>query len=230
MDFLTEMHFHTAETSNCGKMAAGDSVQQYIKLGYKTIVVTDHLSTHTYFKYDYAALSWQEKMDIFLAGYYAARQAASNKINILLGMELRFDSEADPNDYLIYGVSEPFLRQNPNILDMNIRTFSKLAHKKGLLIFQAHPFRFGMLVSNPKHLDGIEACNCNPRHNSNNDIAVQWAKKYNLQAIAGSDHHEPGDEGRAGLIFNREITSNEILTHEIQSQNYKLFQKNAESE
>lgn len=44
--YLTEMHLHTKETSNCGKMPAAETVESYISLGYNTIVVTDHFSTH----------------------------------------------------------------------------------------------------------------------------------------------------------------------------------------
>ena len=51
--YLTEMHLHTKETSNCGKMPAAETVESYISLGYNTIVVTDHFSTHTYYKYNY---------------------------------------------------------------------------------------------------------------------------------------------------------------------------------
>lgn len=227
-EFLTEMHFHTAETSNCGKLPANESVKKYIKLGYKTIVVTDHLSTHTYFKYDYKNLSWNEKIDVFLKGYKEALKAANGQINILLGMELRFDDDSDPNDYLVYGISEKFLRENKDLLDMNIKQFSKLAHKNNLLIFQAHPFRFGMKVTNPKYLDGVEIFNGNPRHNSNNDITRMWAEKYKLKFIAGSDHHENGDEGNAGIIFENKIASNDILLRELNSQSYKIYTKNTE--
>lgn len=102
------MHLHTKETSNCGKMPAAETVESYISLGYNTIVVTDHFSTHTYYKYNYDSLNWQDKVDIFLKGFNSAKEAANGRINILLGMELRFDSDSDPNDYLVYGVEESF--------------------------------------------------------------------------------------------------------------------------
>ena len=78
---LFEMHAHTDETSNCAKIPAKEMVEIYKKLGYDGIVVTDHLSTHTYFKYDYNNLSWDEKIDIFLRVYNAAKEAAQGKIN-----------------------------------------------------------------------------------------------------------------------------------------------------
>lgn len=224
-NYLTEMHLHTKETSNCGKMPAAETVENYILLGFNTIVVTDHFSTHTYFKYDYNSLSWQEKVDIFLKGYNTAKDAAKGRINILLGMELRFDSESDPNDYLVYGIDENFLREHKDILDMNISSFSALARKNGLMIFQAHPFRFGMKITNVKYLDGIEVCNRNIEHDSHNDIAALWAEKFGLKKTAGSDHHQKGNEGLAGIISKHEITSNKVLLDTLKKQDYTLYEK-----
>ena len=42
---------------------------------------------------------------------------------------------------------------------MNSKSFYKLAQKNGFLFFQAHPFRVGMKVTNPKNLDGVEIFN-----------------------------------------------------------------------
>ncbi len=224
-NYLTEMHLHTKETSNCGKMPAAETVENYISLGFNTIVVTDHFSTHTYFKYDYNSLGWQEKVDIFLKGYNTAKEAAKGRINILLGMELRFDSESDPNDYLVYGIDENFLREHKDILDMNISSFSALARKNGLMIFQAHPFRFGIKIINVKYLDGIEVCNRNIEHDSHNDIAALWAEKFGLKKTAGSDHHQKGNEGLAGIISKHEITSNKVLLDTLKKQDYTLYEK-----
>ena len=57
--YKTELHSHTSETSNCGKTKAKDLVSVYVKAGYKTVVITDHLSTHTYFRYNYVKMSWE---------------------------------------------------------------------------------------------------------------------------------------------------------------------------
>ena len=70
--YKTELHAHTSETSNCGEVSAAGLVEAYIKNGYSTVVITDHLSTHTYFKYDYDNMSWDEKIDVFVRGYKAA--------------------------------------------------------------------------------------------------------------------------------------------------------------
>ena len=62
-------------------------------------------------------------------------------------------------------------------------------HENGALIFQAHPFRDTMTVTSPKFLDGIEAGNFCTTHDSRNDIAAAWAKKFGMLTVYGSDYH-----------------------------------------
>ena len=216
------MHFHTKNTSNCANVPAKISVEEYIKAGYDGIVVTDHLSPSTYMKYGRELLPWKKKIDFFLRGYNEAKKTANGRIPVLLGMELRFRTSEGDNDYLVYGINEDFLYNTPEILNMNSRTFYDLAHKNGFLVFQAHPFRVGMKVTNPKYLDGVEIFNGNPRHNSSNDIAEMWAKKYDLMVTSGSDYHEIGDLGTGGIWFNKEITDNKTLVEELSKRNYEI--------
>lgn len=220
--YLYEMHFHTVETSRCAKISAIEAIKLYIEKGYDGIVVTDHLSPSTLKKFEGMDMTWAEKVDFFLTGYRTAMNAADGKINVFLGMELRFDKRREMNDYLVYGVTEKFLYKHPNLLDMNINDFSKLAHKNGMAVFQAHPFRTGMRVVNPKHLDGIEIYNGNPRHNSSNDIAEMWAKKYGLKTVGGSDFHEYEDLARGGVYFNRNIKDNKDLVKELLKGDYEI--------
>ncbi len=220
--FLYEMHFHTVETSRCAEISAQKSVNWYIEKGYNGIVVTDHLSPSTFEHFDGLQMTWSEKVDHFLSGYRTALKTAKGKINVLLGMELRFDKPREMNDYLVYGVTERFLYSHPDLLNMNIHDFSKLAHENGMVIFQAHPFRTGMRIVNPSHLDGIEVLNGNPRHNSSNDIAKMWAEKYNLLKIGGSDFHEPEDLARSGVYFDKELKDNDALVKELLNGEYEI--------
>ena len=220
--FMYEMHFHTRETSNCANVKAADAIEEYIKAGYDGIVVTDHLSPSTYMKYSRELLPWKKKVDFFLRGYKEALKTANGRINILLGMELRFRTSEGDNDYLVYGINEEFLYNTPKLLEMNIRDFYELAHKNGFLVFQAHPFRVGMKVTNPKYLDGVEIFNGNPRHNSSNDIAEKWAEKYDLMVTSGSDYHEIEDLGSGGIYFNKEITDNKTLVEELRKRDYEI--------
>ncbi len=223
--YLYEMHFHTKNTSNCANVKAEIAVEEYIKAGYDGIVVTDHLSPSTFMKYGRELLPWKKKVDFFLRGYKAAKKTANGRIPVLLGMELRYNTSEGENDYLVYGITEEFLYSHPEILEMNSKTFYDLAKENHLLVFQAHPFRIGMKVTNPKFLDGVEIFNGNPRHNSSNDIAEMWAKKYDLLVTSGSDYHEIEDLGSGGIWFNKEITDNKTLVEELKSKNYELKHK-----
>ena len=225
MPFKTELHAHTKETSNCGEVPAAELIEAYINAGYSTVVITDHLSTHTYFRYDYNNLSWDDKIDVFVRGWKAAKQAAKSRINVLFGMELRFDMDNVDNDYLVFGIDEKFLRNNGDLINMNIKSFSKLAHENGLIIFQAHPFRVNMRISDPKYLDGIEVYNACVRHNSNNDIAEAWADKYGLLKSSGSDYHRPEDVGKGGIITETPITDNTELIKTLLSGEYSLIKE-----
>ena len=225
MPFKTELHAHTKETSNCGEVPAAELIEAYINAGYSTVVITDHLSTHTYFRYDYVNMSWDEKIDVFVRGWKAAKQAAKSRINVLFGMELRFDMDNVDNDYLVFGIDEKFLRNNGDLINMNIKSFSKLAHENGLIIFQAHPFRVNMRISDPKYLDGIEVYNACVRHNSNNDIAEAWADKYGLLKSSGSDYHRPEDVGKGGIITETPITDNTELIKTLLSGDYNLIKE-----
>lgn len=220
--YLYEMHFHTKNTSNCANVSAEKAVEEYIKAGYDGIVVTDHLSPSTYMKYGRELLSWRKKVDFFLRGYNAAKKAAAGRINVLLGMELRFKTSEGDNDYLVYGITENFLYEHPELLNLNIKKFYKLAQENGFLVFQAHPFRVGMKVTNPNFIDGIEIFNGNPRHNSSNDIAEMWAKKYDLMVTSGSDYHEYEDLGSGGIWFDKEILDNKTLVEELKKRNYEI--------
>lgn len=205
--FKLETHCHTSEVSVCGKVSACDIVDAYIEAGYSGIVITDHFNRATFL--NKPELKTREIADYFLSGYRVAREAAKGRIDVLLGMELTFYE--NDNDYLVYGVTEKFIKKNPNIMDMGIERFSKLAHDNGMIIFQAHPFRNHMCVINPSLLDGYEVFNANARHDSRNDIAQMWAQKYGKAIISGSDYHRLEDVARGGIMTEERIVDNTML-------------------
>lgn len=211
--FLTELHAHTAETSRCAHNSAETLVDAYLEKGFQTVVITDHLSESTFEAKEALDAPWNEKVDIFLKGYRAAKAYAGERLHILLGMELRFAENGNINDYLVYGVTEDFLRNNGDLLKMRLASFSRLAHKNGLLIFQAHPFRNDMKIVNPDFLDGVEVFNGCVRHDSRNEIARHWAQLHGLLGTSGSDYHQTGDEGRGGIQTQAPIqSSNDLLS------------------
>ena len=220
--FYTELHAHTKDTSRCAEVSADELVALYRAAKTDTLVITDHMSPSTFEAYPENSLCWQERVDIFLRGYRAAKAAAGDSLTVLLGMELRFDRKGDNNDYLVYGVTEDFLYQNENLLEMRLSRFAELAHQNGLLLFQAHPFRDGMRIIPPAYLDGIEVCNACVRHDSRNAIAAEWAQLHGLRGSAGSDFHRPEDVARGGIFTDKKIESNQDLLAVLRAGRYML--------
>lgn len=221
MSYLYEMHAHTVEVSTCAVATAEEMIELYEGKGYTGIVSTNHMNASTFNRVGLADAPWDKKVDHFLTGFEALKKAAKGKYNLIMAMEICFYG-AD-NDYLVYGITEEFLRSHGDLMAMGPVNFSKLARDNGILFIQAHPFRRGLYVENWEILDGYEVFNGNPRHNSCNDIAETWAKKHGKSiVVSGSDFHENGDEGIGGIYFEKEIKTNEELLEELRKGNYTL--------
>lgn len=212
------MHAHTAEVSDCGTVGAAEIVRLYHEKGYSGLVVTDHFSSSAH-KYT-GIKSWNKYIDYFLNGYNIAKKAAPDGFTVLLGLEIRFPKNT--NDYLVYGVSKQLLYENPFMFETKPRDFKSFCEKNGLIFFQAHPFRTHMTVVNPQYLHGIETLNYNQRHDSRNDIAGMWARKFGLLTLSGSDFHQLEDLALGGIYFDKKITSPPQLVELLRAGNYKL--------
>jgi histidinol phosphatase-like PHP family hydrolase len=53
--------------------------------------------------------------------------------------------------------------------------------------------------------------NGNPRHNSQNPLALQYARQHGLLMSSGSDAHQVEDVGRGGLRTEKRITDLSML-------------------
>ncbi|MDD4140552.1 MAG: PHP-associated domain-containing protein [Eubacteriales bacterium] len=219
-NYRYELHFHTSEVSGCAKVPAAEAVLRYHRLGYAGVVVTDHYYQGLFAKMPYP--TWPEKVSAYLSGFERARSIGEqNGMTVLLGMEIRFPE--NNNDYLVYGISRDFLLGQPELQDLTLKTFQAVAREHGLLVYQAHPFRNTMTVMHPHLLDGLETVNGNPRHDARNNIAALWASQHGLSGIAGSDFHQIGDEGLAGIDTTEPIRNNQDLLRILKSKSYTLY-------
>lgn len=219
MNYRSDLHCHTIDVSLCADLPLEEMIEKYIDLNYSTMVITDHFSPATF--EDKKELNWHEKCDFYTSGYKRAMEIANGRINILLGIEYR--NIYSSNDYLVYGITEEFLKKynvddNNNILNMHLKEFTQIVHDNNMLIYQAHPFRNGLTIVKPGILDGVEALNAHKGHDSRNDIAMLWAKKYGYMVCGGSDCHHRGGEGRGGIITDFEIKTNEDLLKALKAQ------------
>ena len=233
MKFKTELHCHTGHVSNCGEEVAEYIVERYLEAGYTSLMVADHMSPYTfdgtYGKYcEYLKAtgkedSWQTKIDFFLTGYENLVKAAAGRLNIILGMEWREFNSKIANDYLVFGVTEEWLRASETISHLKAREMSDFLHQSGMLLFQAHPFRNGMTIINPKYLDGIEVFNGHNVHQSRNKIAAMWADIHGLKRSSGSDFHEAAHVCCGGILTDTPIKNASKLLEVLKSENYELL-------
>ena len=218
MQYATELHAHTCLVSPCADLPLEDAVQRYAESGYHTVVVTDHYCDYVI---DNAGDTWEQVVTHYVSGYKAMKEMAKGKFNVLLGCELRFVGSM--NDYLVLGMDEEFLLAHPELHKMSLPSFSQFARENGLLLIQAHPFRNGMTVADPKGLDGIEIFNAHNTHDSRNYLAYALAKKEGLCGIAGSDFHHPYHWPAAGIMTEDPILSEKELLDILRAGTFRTF-------
>jgi predicted metal-dependent phosphoesterase TrpH len=219
--FKTELHCHSNDVSACARVDVDTIIKRFTEGGYSTIVLTNHLSIYTY---DYLKpADWNDFIDKFVGGYTKLKKAAEGKLNVLLGMELRFKN--NNNDYLVFGVTEEFLRANEDLLDMYPEKFHNICKENGYLFIQAHPFRNWMTVTPPDQVDGVEVFNGHRGHDSRNDIANMWAEKFNLIKTSGTDFHYADVPTNAGIKTEEEIKDINTLVSILKSGNYELIKE-----
>ena len=233
MKYKTELHCHTGDVSNCGKECAEYIVSRYLEAGYTSLVVANHMSFYTFTgsRKKYPAFleesgkkdCWQSKVDFFMTGYDNLVKAADGRLNIILGMEFRDFNPKVQNDYLVFGVTEEWLRVSEKITEMDIKAMSAYVHESGMLIYQAHPFRNDMSVVDPKYLDGIEVFNGHNSHSSRNRVAAFWADIHGLKRTSGTDFHEKSHVCCGGILTDFPIETTEKLVEVLKSENYELL-------
>lgn len=222
--FKTELHCHSSDISSCSRINVKELAERYTDAGYSTVMLANHFNRHTY---DFVgAKSWEDWVEKYVGAYENFKKEAMGRLNILLGMEICFDGAR--NDYLVFGVTKEFLLslKGKDVFSMPLSEFHAIANENGCLFVQAHPFRFGMTVTGPDLLDGVEVFNGHKGHNSNNDIANAWADKYGLIKTSGTDLHYTDFPINAGILTEEKITSEKQLVEILKSGKYEIIRGN----
>ena len=222
--YLYETHFHTAESSRCGRSSAADMVDACKAAGYTGIFVTDHHwggNTRTD-----RNLPWEEWVDGFCQGYYAAKKRGDEiGLDVFFGWEAGFEG----TEFLIYGLTPEWMKAHPELrTDLPFGDFAALEdpltvekqyaliHEAGGMVIHAHPYREEPYIPQirlfPEYVDGVEAVNAthsNPLSKSHNEPvfnerAWAYAKEYDLPVTAGSDIHST-DLFCGGMAFKHRL-------------------------
>lgn len=196
--FLIETHLHTNHSSECGHLTAAEVAKAYQEAGYAALAVTDHYNRDTFRYLGVDTAGPGDKVGAFLTGYRLLKEECDRRGLVLYqGAELRFDECC--NDYLLYNYPEELLAEPEKVFRMGIAAFAPLAREAGALLIQAHPYRRKCTPAFACYLDGVEVLNLNPRHDSRNDRAQEYAVLHGLLRTGGSDCHRSEDVGAGGI-------------------------------
>ena len=215
-----DTHVHTAEVSGCARLPAVETIKLYKEKNFDGVIITDHYQE--WFFDQRKNLSWEEQIAAYLQGYYNALEYAETiGMTVFPAMELRLKGSG--NDYLLFGMNHELYINLPHMYNYSLEQIREVTKKYNIFIFQAHPFRDGMIQITSEFVDGYEVYNGNPRHNSRNDTADEYAAQNNLLKLSGSDCHEREDVAQGGIILNRRPASVHELMDEVISGNVKLI-------
>lgn len=183
--YQIELHAHTCPVSECSQVSPKEMVDTYKKLGYDAVAITNH------FMYQHNRIPKEEYIHTFLYDFEQAKKHGDEiGLKVYLGAEIRFTE--NNNDYLIFGINKEMLSKIYDLLPEGIENFRKNYPMPDSVFIQAHPMRDGMQNIDTSLLDGIEAFNMHPSHNSKVGLASVYAKENNISMIiAGSDFHNP---------------------------------------
>jgi|AGTN01.2.fsa_nt_gi hypothetical protein len=201
-----ETHCHTAETSPCAVLTAAQVADGLKAAGYFGTFITDHFYSRYFEERGIAALPWEQQAQRYLAGYRAAKKRG-DEIGLKVFPGLEVQPEDTPFEFLVYGPDERFIIENGPFYRLKTPQFYALMHAHGFLVFQAHPYRFGLSPDDPGSYDGIEIVNTQPRNKSHNRRALDFAFSHDVMLIGGSDIHMDGDIGRGGVMLPEGIES-----------------------
>lgn len=220
-----DFHVHTSEASKCGKISGAEVAALYASLGYDGFVVTDHFFNGNT-RID-KTLSWEERVDLYLSGYEAARDAGE-----ALGLDVFFGAEASfaGNEILTYGIDREFLLAHPDLDLYTYHEYCDAAHEYGAFLSQAHPFRERGYIRDMRlfirgEVDAFEVVNA--AHSAEcmefDRRADFIADSCHLLKTAGSDTHFTDRPYFAGLEFEHRISTQSELVEALRSGEGRVF-------
>jgi hypothetical protein len=190
MSYLYETHLHTSQASACARSKGAEYIRQYQDMGYSGIIVTDH------FYHGNTAIShslpWKEWVKQFCRGYEDARsEGERRRFDVFFGWEETFDGG---DDYLIYGLDREWLLEHPEVKNWTRGEQYRTVKEAGGCVVQAHPFRqrdyIRQVILSTGCVDAVEVANAGNSEQSQDALAMRYAKKIKRPVTAGSDSHD----------------------------------------
>ena len=196
-----DMHVHTRGVSSCSRVSVEEAVDLKKADGYDGIVLTNHCQSWYYPETEHGAY-----VERVIDEFKRAKEYGDKKgLKVFLGLEVSIN-EPFYSDWLLYGVTETFLRTTPCLYKLGQRELYKLCHDNGILLVQAHPYRGNtgycddMKPGYSDALDGLEI-NCTAGDFLKRDKVERSAKEMGKLVVCGTDYHFPDNRVKGGTLL-----------------------------
>lgn len=200
-----DTHVHSSGISLCSKITYQKIVEEKLKKGVDGAVLMNHCQPWYYKPEEYK--QWMEK---FIEEFNNAYEYGKERgFTFFMGIEVSVNIPRWA-DFLIFGVTEDFLRNSPDLCKLNQEDLYKYCVKYGALMVQAHPYRPNFEPLDPKFMDGVEI-NMQLRDDGTRPLVEKFAQEHGLLITVGTDYHEPYVNDCAGIIIPNEIKDSVAL-------------------
>lgn len=176
-------HVHTGGISTCCPVDYSTIISNKVAQGYQMAVLTNHSQS-----WYCAPEKHREFMERHLEEFTQAHAYAKERgLTLLLGLEVTVREPAW-TDWLLYGVTERFMLNAPCLYRLTQKELFQLCQSNGIIMVQAHPFRYHPQIANPAYTHGIEI-NCSSGDLQYKDEILRLAKQHSLMVTCGTDYH-----------------------------------------
>ena len=218
-----DLHVHTYEGSACARSLARDLMDFYKEQGYAGVVITDHYWAGNT-RVD-RSLPWEEWLRQFKEGYEHAKQRGDEiGLSVFFGWEYSFHGI----DFLTYGLDIDFMKDHPEVREMDVLDYLNLVRANGAFVTHAHPFFEARYIPYfrlmPHHVDAVEVLNA-PKTDFVNQRALEYANAYGLIKTGGSDCHGTDTKILSGIELPHPVNSIQELINALRNQEHQIFRK-----
>ena len=204
---LIDMHAHTSGISSCCRASAKEVLLTAKEHGLDGIVLTNHYQK-IYVKDGDAVAFAQRYWEEFLRTEALGKELG---MRVLFGIEVT-QTKRTVIHLLVYGVGRDFLLAHPTMYDYSQEELYRAVKDFSGILVQAHPYRNGATLLDPKFLDGVEI-NCHPLYNtSESEKVLADAREHNLLLTCGGDYHADTYRPHCGMILPDSIASSQELS------------------
>lgn len=204
---LIDTHTHSRGVSLCARATCKEIIDRKIELGYQGAILTNHCQSHYYPQTAEAHAVYIEKTIAEYRG--AAEYAKARGFTWMLGIEV---TVVDPfySDWLLFGVTEEFLRNSPCLYALSQRELFAYCEKWDVVLVQAHPWRGNLSYCEDQHpgerefMRGVEL-NCSDGDLANKEKVLATAKAYGVLVTCGTDYHGPERTFVGGMYVPEKI-------------------------